>query len=147
MYTWQIAGWFRSKCQCCNLVLEKKLFQEGFLYLGRVQMVNALAPLLPGDALPALPDRVHVAVVHTLAQQVLLKLEAACAGGRVPGPGVGGPGTKPVILRPCVQWVGWPAWPRRVMVTSIAAAAPSTPPLSDTSELVTSLWFLKWKTL
>ena len=53
------------------------------LYLGRVEVVDALAPLLPGDALLALPHGVHVAVVHALAQQVLLQLEAAGARGRV----------------------------------------------------------------
>ena len=49
------------------------------LYLGRVEVVDALAPLLPGDALLALPHGVHVAVVHALAQQILLELEAAGA--------------------------------------------------------------------
>ena len=49
------------------------------LYLRRVEVIDALAPLLPRDALLALPDRVHVAVVHALAQQILLELEAAGA--------------------------------------------------------------------
>ena len=62
---------------------------QSFLYLRRVEVVDALAPLLPSDALLALPDRVHVAVVHALAQQVLLELEVVGAGGCVPLPRVG----------------------------------------------------------
>ncbi len=53
------------------------------LYLRRVELVDALAPLFPGDALLTLPHRVHVTVVHALAQQVLLQLEAAGARGCV----------------------------------------------------------------
>ena len=65
------------------LVWQNKLCNL-FLYLRRVEVVDALAPLLPRDALLALPDCVHVAVVHALAQQVLLELEAAGARGCVP---------------------------------------------------------------
>ena len=80
---------------CCTLlsVVQSKLvdaeknnlsnFQDDSLYLRCVEVVDALTPLLPRDPLLALPDRVHVAVVHALAQQVLLQLEAPGAGGRV----------------------------------------------------------------
>ena len=56
----------------------------GARYLGLIEVVDALASLLSRHPLLALPDGVHVAVVHALAQQVLLQLEAAGAGGRVP---------------------------------------------------------------
>ena len=49
---------------------------QSLLYLRRVEVVDALTPLLPCDALLSLPDCVHVAVVHALAQQVFLELEA-----------------------------------------------------------------------
>ena len=57
--------------------------QDDSLYLRCVEVVDALTPLLPRDALLSLPDRVHVAVVHALAQQILLQLEAPGAGGCV----------------------------------------------------------------
>ena len=56
----------------------------GARYLGLVEVVDALASLFSRHPLLALPDGVHVAVVHALAKQVLLQLEAAGAGGRVP---------------------------------------------------------------
>ena len=79
---------------CCTLsVVQSKLFdaeknnlsdfQDDSLYLRCVEVVDALTPLLPSDPLLALPDGVHVAVVHAFAQQVLFQLEAAGAGGRV----------------------------------------------------------------
>ena len=80
-------GCLRAKCQCCTLTrFAKQTSQPSFkltLYLRRVKVIDALTPLLPRDALLALPDRVHVAVVHALAQQILLELEAAGARGRV----------------------------------------------------------------
>ena len=76
---WTNSGMFEGLMSVLHtlLVWAKQTLHSSLLYLRRVEMVDALAPLLPRDALLALPDRVHVAVVHALAQQVLLELEAA----------------------------------------------------------------------
>ena len=85
-----------------------------------MKVVDGFASLFPGDPLLPLPHRVHVAVVHALAQQVLLQLEGARGGG-VAGPPVPRP---PVTLA----------------VASLATSATSAAAaLSHTSKLMSSL--------
>ena len=85
-----------------------------------MKVVDGFASLFPGDPLLPLPHCVHVAVVHALAQQVLLQLEGARGGG-VAGPPVSRP---PVALA----------------VASLATSATSTAAaLSHTSKLMSPL--------
>ena len=104
-----------STAQLINTILS---ILKSVDHLWLVEMIRGFASLFPRHSLLSLPDRVHVTVVHTLAQHVLLQLQWASVAGRV---------SRSVV--------SWPA-AAALMTTS------SRSPLSHAPELVSSLRLL-----